>query len=168
LRIGYSNGVVFTNICKTLLIMEILMSHSDYEYSIDLPSVSDIEFRIKSRNNRAFLKQPLSIEMFVPCKLVDGFWVVLEEPIDNTCENCNHKQDFDICCRFEEYQKAKESCLFEGFIFYKDDNESFSLDLINSDGSETFCFMKNETIEDLLGFDYYFKLTATALKQIGL
>lgn len=32
-------------------------------------------------NHANFLKQPLNIGMFVPAKLVDGVWVVLEEPI---------------------------------------------------------------------------------------
>ena len=47
--------------------MKNLMSHSDYEDSIDLPSVSDIEFRIKSRKHRQFIKQPLELWFFVPC-----------------------------------------------------------------------------------------------------
>jgi len=116
-------------------------------------------FAEKVINYANFLKQPLSIEMFVPCKLVDGFWVVLEEPIDNTCENCNHKQDFDICCRFEEYQEAKERCLFEGFTFehtsvVKYENYVFSI--------------KDKTIENLIRIYCYPKLTDSAQKQIEL
>lgn len=56
----------------------------------------------KIRSYANFLKQPLELWMFVPCKLVDGVWVVLEE-----------KKPFQD--NYFEFQQAKERCLFEGF-----------------------------------------------------
>jgi len=109
-------------------------------------------------NYANFLKQPLSIEMFVPCKLVDGVWVVLEEPnINNYCPNTIDSQNY--CDDKKEYQQAKERCLFEGFTFehtsvVKYENYVFSI--------------KDKTIENLIRIYCYPKLTATALKQIGL
>jgi len=150
--------------------MEILISHSDYEDSIDLPSVPDIEFRIKSRNHRAFLKQPLSIEMFVPCKLVDGVWVVMEEPEYYLLwKKYGEFSQYGraIVSESVEYSKAKERCLFDGFELSVEkeaiisdentirihENNTFSLN-----GKQVFI------IEDLV--KYKPKLTATALKQI--
>ena len=56
----------------------------------------------KIRSYANFLKQPLALWMFVPCKLVDGVWVVLEE-----------KKPFQD--NYFEYQQAKDICVFEGF-----------------------------------------------------
>jgi len=156
--------------------MERLISHSDYEDLIDLPSVSDIEFRIKSRNHRAFLKQPLSIEMFVPC---DENGNVLDEP-DFMSGNYddNGYGDFDkyqYKKDLKEHQQAKENCLFEEFECKKEifihNTEHFFIEL---NGIKVFWNFNNKwelrkkfnTIEDLV--KYKPKLTATALKQIGL
>jgi len=57
------------------------------------------------RQRVEFGKQPLEIWQFVPCKLVDGVWVVLEEP---------HRNEQDTWL-WAEYKQAKERCLFEGF-----------------------------------------------------
>ena len=54
----------------------------------------------KIRSYANFLKQPLELWMFVPCKLVDGVWVVLEE-----------KKPFQD--NYFEYQQAKDICVFE-------------------------------------------------------
>lgn len=134
-------------------------------------AVKDLYKRMISFYNYAnFLGQILELWMFVPSKLVNGVWVVLEEPKNVFSDSPDKKTSemYQNSSLFIEYQEAKDRVLFEGFLFYKYDNESFSLDLSDSDGSETFCFMKNETIEDLLTFDYEFKLTPTAKKQIGL
>lgn len=118
-------------------------------------------YQIRKYSN--FLKQPLKLEMFTPCNEQNK---PLKEPswwyrYQNGASPFMNMDEIRPC---QEYKKALENVLFEGFVFYKDDNESFSMDLINSDGSETFCFMKNETIEDLLTFDFEFTLTEKALK----
>jgi hypothetical protein len=133
------------------------------------------------RNYANFLRQPLSIEMFIPCKLVDGVWVVLEEPIKRiTVFNYEGGSSPDFHpIDIEEYQEVKERCLFKGFEYKKE--------IRNSGGNYTH-FLKNndfeiyiqwggfyvsgknenkiETIEGLV--KYKPKLTATAQKQIGL
>jgi len=72
-------------------------------------------------NYAKFLKQPLSIEMFVPCKLVDGVWVVLDQFMEIKGRKLELK----------EYQQAKEKCLFEGFETlehpYLPDNKSIAI-----------------------------------------
>jgi len=105
----------------------------------------------------------------VPCKLVDGVWVVLEEPNKYT-------SNLEIN---DEYQQAKERCLFEGFSRKWWDDEKTILDLFFNDDKFYFYYCTNgyfssnhnniespKTIEDLV--KYNLELTPTAQKQIGL
>jgi len=127
-----------------------------------------------------FGKQPLEPWMFVPCKFVDGVWVVLEEPKECDCmgyvEDCfGRKNTYPGL----EYQQAKERCLFEGFEYRWWNEEKTILDLFLNDDkwylyyvTEGF-FASNhnnieqpKTIEDLV--KYNLQLTPTAIKQIGL
>lgn len=94
----------------------ILMSHSDYEDSIDLPTISDIEFRIKSRNHREFINEKLTLGMFVP---TDEDGNILKEP-NNYCafySGMSHK-DFNYnvsdCIK---YQEALDNVIFEYFFY---------------------------------------------------
>jgi len=95
-----------------------------------------------------FGKQPLEPWQFVPCKLVDGVWAVLEE-----------KKPFQD--NYHEFVEAKERCLFEGFKSYKKEFV-FLPGIIEIDGE----FCDGKTIEDLV--KYNLQLTQTAQKQIGL
>jgi hypothetical protein len=88
-----------------------------------------------------FLKQPLKLEMFVPCN-EDGN--VIELP--NACI-CT-----DLCSLCKKYKKAKEKVLFEGF---EKENTKFLEGLIY-----------NETIESGLQLNGNIKLTANAIKRI--
>lgn len=120
-----------------------------------------------------FLKQPLAINQFVPCKLVDGEWVFLEEP---------HREDYDMyddtvfLIHIQEYQQAKERCLFNGFevkkrncndsVFEYIENGLIAIYYFNSKNNK---FQQNtdyKKIEDLVR--YNLQLTKTALKEIGL
>lgn len=99
-----------------------------------------------------FGEQPLELWMFVPCKFVDGVWVVLEEPKEYNLFKqgvCNDFLKANIC---KEYQQAKERCLFEGITEIESDYIISSSD--------------NNTIEDITA--YNFTLTASAQKQIEL
>lgn len=58
-------------------------------------------------NYANFLKQPLEIWMFVPCKLVGDVWVVLEEPVYTNPSNKFYNEVY-----VKEYQQAKERCFF--------------------------------------------------------
>ena len=105
-------------------------------------------------NYANFLKQPLELWMFVPC---DEDMNVLEEPVQNNTKydiwisndevDCDYRLYDDDCLG---YQQAKERCLFvwvEGFDY------------------EGICEMFTD-LENIIDFD--FKLTQTAIKQIGL
>ena len=69
-----------------------ISKHSDWLDSIDIVILDKWNLHRKRVN---FGKQPLAIYQFVPCKLIDGEWVVLEEPNPNkfTMDNI---QSFDI------------------------------------------------------------------------
>lgn len=117
------------------------------------------EFAQSMINYAQFLKQPLKIEMFVPCN--EGN--VLEEP----------KNDFrgynDYSKRLNVFEKAKEKVLFEGFEVIKDTRTTITV--FNSKTKQEIGFAKGvgsgETIESLILFtDFTGDLTPTALKQI--
>jgi len=119
--------------------MEILISMVDFVLEKNKAEEVTRQSYIECSKYAIFLKQPLKLGMFVPCDL-DG----------NVLEDANRSTHTDIECL--EYQQAKERCLFEGFT-----QAEVSYILSCSD---------NKTVEDIV--DYNPKLTATALKQIGL
>ena len=115
-----------------------------------------------------FLKQPLKLEMFVPC---DEEGNILEEPkIENyTQEELEHSV---MGCDYLDYNKAKEKVLFEDFkiydyklntFFYLSKKKILSYDKKRKDFI-TIGFLP-ETIEDLINI-YSFKLTKYALNTI--
>ena len=110
-----------------------------------------------------FLKQPLKLEMFVPC---DDEGNVLEEPNRNRFKNEYLTED-QYKTKFLKYQQAKERCLFEGFE-YKQYHAPTNSWFIKSetvklnDGT----FRNYKTIETLTKFDL--TLTESAKKQIGI
>lgn len=154
----------------------ILQSHTDYEDSIDLPSVSDIEFRIKSRKYREFIKQSLKLGMFIPCDEND---VSLDEPLLEHYTDCNEEQNSkDWLYNLEKYQQAKERVLFEGFEIknskiYNEEHIQFLGMIGNSSKYANINpfrwrdrFVNTKTIEDLV--KYNLKLTDSAIKQLNL
>lgn len=109
-----------------------------------------------------FLKQPLKLEMFVPC---DEDGNVLEEPEEfkdwivsdhyfNASESVTHQ------CRM--YKKAKEKVLFEGFSFKE---ETADLYFLLEDEIYTYILNKksSRTIENLIGM-FNLKLTENPIK----
>jgi len=159
--------------------MERLMSMVDYViYTYDQTEDSlDSEQKMFEYAN--FLKQPLSIEMFVPCD--ENGNVLEEKSIFNTTD-----EDYIFNSEaFDNYQQAKERCLFEGFeVKFKDckvfkyQSEKILLYMNDTTCVEYNCYHKSfvlfidneiifeniSTIEDLVKYNP--KLTATALKQI--
>lgn len=115
------------------------------------PLQSDTQCWIKTHNYTEFLNRPLSIEMFVPC---DENGNVLKEP---------YILDQPHYSTRIEYNKAKERCLFEGFEAKKA-GLHYVIEL--NDISIWISWNESKTIEDLI--QHKPKLTATALKQIGL
>ena len=142
--------------------MKNLIGMTDFALEQGNPSNTDSQFADKVMAYANFLKQPLELWMFVPCD-EDGN-VLDSEPCSlGMFEKGNPYYDVYLKDK-NEYQQAKERCLFEGFeicdrqeevnclVF---DNEHFSIKHILSG-----------TIEDLV--KYNLKLTPTAQKQIGL
>jgi hypothetical protein len=116
-----------------------------------------------------FLKQPLKLEMFIPCD-EDGN-VLEEKMIYSKEEDCV----FDSA-NFDKYQKAKEKVLFEGFkvigidediIEIELENDNFWLDFYKNSSiiftDSYFVEFPIKIIEELAF--YNFKLTESAIKQ---
>ncbi len=106
------------------------------------------QFKDTVVNYATFLKQPLKLEMFVPC---DEDGNVLEEPI------IRFDGGYDID-EVEIYQQSKERVLFEGFEVEND------LLIIPNFGKQEIKNIKGLTIEALTEFEI--ELTPTAIKQI--
>lgn len=128
---------------------------------ISKPNFYDIQTHICKYYDKVFsyanfLKQPLTLGMFVPCDL-DGN--VLEKPCDSMqIDGCR-----DCACR--EYLKAKERVVFK--VEYKIGiyNKKPSI-WINRSGAQIIDDFNFLTIEDLVHWN--FELTDSAIKQIGL
>lgn len=105
-----------------------------------------------------FLTDELNVSMFIPAIFKNGKWEVLQEPI---CNGVGDEQYYGS--RMDEYKKAKDNVLFEGF------NVS-DFDLTSNSG--IFNCVKlglngfNLTIQDLL--IYKLILTKTGLENSGL
>lgn len=122
----------------------------EYNYALTLIA--------KFRNYAEFLKQKLSLEMFVPCKLVEGVWVVLKKPDADYYMNVTEKD-------LKEFQEAKDRVLFEGFNI---DKELPNLIMHKSGWSLSKRDLHRCTVETYANNGYNLKLTTTAQKLIGL
>lgn len=133
-----------------------------------------------------FIKQPLKLEMFVPCDEEGSYW---EFPPTKEEWEWAHKDSTEAEQSFKQkeyyYQKAKEKVLFQGFesvdtrrkdryqVKLKNANVSGSSDTIQNDFAGLYFYngfnekSRVETIEDLLKF-HPLKLSESAIKQIGL
>lgn len=105
--------------------------------------ISDYDWIIRIVNYAKFLKQPLKLEMFVPC--------VNEEPF-------NYSKHGNA----EQYEKAKEKVLFEGCSSMQKGENT----IVIFNDSAIWLTWTNRIIEDLI--QYNLTLTENALKQIGL
>ena len=110
-----------------------------------------------------FLKQPLTLGMFVPC---DEEGNVLEEYIKTTHEN--HLDKYSICRHISKteikYQQAKDKVLFEGFEIC---NRTSNIDcVVCKDDHISLKLLKGKTVEDLIYLNL--KLTPNAIKQLKL
>ena len=143
-----------------------LKSMTDFvitQWSIDLTKTQ----RERVSNYAKFLKQPLKLEMFVPC---DEEGDILEEPTDYEKRLLNMMTEYND--EVYTYYQAKAKVLFEGFeidknlyLVYK--NEISIGRFISYENGSKFLFRDNfKTIEDLVEFG--FKLTENTIKQIGL
>ena len=120
-------------------------------------------------NYATFLKQPLKLEMFVPC---DEEGIVLEEP--KIEEEYVDEHTTQIFAQYQyDLDKAKEKVLFEGFkiydfklnvFFYLGRRKTLSYDKKRKDFI-TIGFLP-ETVEDLINVSSQIKLSQTALDSI--
>ena len=122
--------------------METFRLKSSIEFGYSLKDKTDYEYRQLRDSYDSFLKQPLKLEMFVPC--IDGV------PFN-----------YSIHGNKEDFEKAKEKVLFEGFEF-NGKYVKYSEDWLYLD--EEIC--EAETIEFLI--TYNINLTPNAIKEIGL
>jgi len=129
-----------------------------------------------------FLSQKLELWMFVTCKLVEGVWVVLEEPKDwknwqdvyianNTEGKTKDRYTSQLSARrdCQEYQEAKDRVLFEGFKFKEAEHSTHRSFIKFPNKSRMLLYpdlWRLLTIEDLV--KYNLELTPTAEKQIGI
>lgn len=140
-------------ISMTDFVLESISKFNTYELEENLNSI------VKYAN---FLKQPLKLEMFVPC---DEDGNILEITIHKFITRESDPISFDKYS--EKYKKAKEKVLFEGIEFRTNGGVNFLT--INED---TFAFhdfnikFKDLTIEFLV--QYNLQITENAIKQIGL
>ena len=113
------------------------------------------------RNYAKFLKQPLKLEMFVPC---DENGTVLEEPQMRPERNSFDEEDMDYDAQeLYDYIKAKEKVLFEGFEFVSRTDETW---LFKINGNFPRIVGRKLTIESLRIFKDKIKLSQTALNSI--
>ncbi|ASK29703.1 hypothetical protein CEY12_06115 [Chryseobacterium sp. T16E-39] len=167
--------------------MEKLISMTDFVLQFEKPvgyfeDQSDflhcqVEYMQNVMNYAKFLKQPLTLGMFVPC---DEECNVLSEPILGREPFSNNEEDFSNWERHrKKYIEAKEKVLFDGFeigslntVFNVElgltiylDNCQFSIeDSLGIGGGD----LMGKTIEALAYAPLEIKLTPSTLKQIGL
>lgn len=164
-----------------------LISMTDY--------VSEIEDYVEqSRNNeracelmfryKDFLKQPLTLGMFVPCdqsgNVLEDMGVVNRDHYFNEEGGNIYLYQFNRRNR-KKYLEAKERVLFKGLEIFKDKYHQTERTIYNINdfrvgilfkyhsGKEEFKFQladNNSTIEDLV--KYGFELTESAIKSLGV
>ena len=113
----------------------------------------------KIRNYANFLRQPLKLEMLIPC---DEEGDILEKPTNYEQRLPNMMIEYND--EVYRYKQAKEKVLFEGFEI-TDETEL----LISKYGfSLYFNQIEDFNIEHLLTWSNEIQLTENAIKQIGL
>ena len=123
-----------------------------------------------------FLSQPLNISMFIPAKLVDGEWVVLQKPVFKG-DSSSHWLDN------QEYLLVLSNVLFEGFELNQKNiskleniicitKKNIQLTFFNKEKSVFLDELDTNKTKEILSIEHIVKynltLTTTAKKQIGL
>lgn len=130
-----------------------LVSCTDYVIELGNHKTLLLSNEQKMINYANFLKQPLTLGMFIPCDL-DGN--VLEEPIRERYKALGKFTELQAETNYkwdsEQYQEAKDRILFESYNEYDFKGLKHTLDF------------ENGTIEDLT--DLGLTLTQNAIKNI--
>ena len=163
-----------TVLCDGLLIpMTDFVIKQNYITTLDISQIDFYDKELKTlsniRNYAKFLKQPLKLEMFVPC---DEDGNVLEEP--KIEEEYVDEHTTQIFAQYQyDLDKAKEKVLFEGFkiydyklnvFFYLGRRKKLSYDKKRKDFITI--GLLPETVEDLINISSQIKLSQTALNAI--
>lgn len=112
-------------------------------------AVSEIDLVARLSDYKDFLKTPLTLGMFVPC---DEEGNVLEEPISS---DPNSLSDPYFMKDLEDYQKAKERVIFEGF----------DMEMIEQSGI-LIVIKQGKTVEQYIPMEL--TLTESKAKELGL
>ena len=144
--------------------MEVIYLQSSLQFGETLKSVSDSDYRILRDNYDALLKQPLKLEMFVPC---DENGNVLEEP-KRWNDYLQFPDSFDGNKEWGDlynYELAIERVLFKGFKHYLF-RQANNIQHNKSRKCFSFPNYNGVIIEDLISLEV--ELTESAIKQIEL
>lgn len=136
--------------------MKTLISMTNFILSDKVKSALEYEESYKMiRSYANFLKQPLKLEMFVPC---DEDGDILHEPEDYEQRLPNMMTEYND--EIYRYKQAKEKVLFEGFEIFKGTIYMCSVPILKVKD------LYQTTIECLIHYEPI--LTENAVKQIGL
>lgn len=134
-----------------------LISMTDYVLSEHEKPYNSIEFLSKVTKYAKFLKRPLELGMFVPCK--DG--VVLEEPrILKTLLNHPVGTNKEV----DEWREAKDRVLFEGFEYLHAKKREWCRIRHGNGFISGLNFLKHTSIEYFVGRNV--TLTPKAIEQL--
>ena len=137
-----------------------LLRHS--EYKNDLENYANIIY-----NYAQFLKQHLTLGMFVPCDEDEN---VLEYPTCNWCStgipgDCHRSKECAIDeTPFYNYNKAIEKIIFKNYVFLEEDDNYWYF----MNNHKKIEILKNTCIERLINEGYDTELTENTIKKIGL
>lgn len=138
-----------------------LISMTDFVIQEKFKPISIIEFADRVCNYAEFLKQPLKLEMFVPCDYEGNIL------IDPCAEDNDAGTEIEI--RQIEYNNAKSKVIFEGFMYI---HAWFGGHIVakNKNGNCQISLFDFDCVEELLNEERELNvtLTETALKQIKL
>lgn len=118
------------------------------------------------------IKRKLKIQLLVPCKLVNGVWMPMEEPKKKYVYSWNpHASPNPLTEEYKEYQEAKNRVIFEGFELVADrlylDGEDSGLIVRSSsihwDGDDTYLL---PYIEDLTFYGIFPELSDKTSENI--
>ena len=140
-----------------------LISMTDFVLEVlnrDFP-YNEVKILTQMSNYANFLKQPLKLEMFVPC---DDEGNILEEPKNMADAILDGDSGKDWANKSVKYEEAKEKVLFEGFIPCITNN----IQSVYHEKTTVFFELRDGKNIESISRSGKIQLTPTALKQIGL
>lgn len=89
--------------------MDNLISNTQYGQFLDSQELTLSGYKQERQQYDELLRQQPQIWMFIPCKLVNGAWIVLEEAL-----GADFLSNYDMD-KFLEYEEAKDKVIFKDF-----------------------------------------------------